>query len=48
MGFGPLLSDDGTRMLGAAVLAATEAAARECLEGFDAVEIHHWERGGRR
>lgn len=48
VGFGPLLSDDGTRMLGAAVLAATETTARACLEGFDAVEIHHWERGGRR
>lgn len=47
-GFGPLLSDDGTRLLGAAVLAATEPAARDCLTRFGAVEVHRWERGGRR
>lgn len=48
VGFGPLLSDDGMRLLGAAVLAATESAARDCLSGLDAVEVHGWERGGRR
>ena len=48
VGFGPLLSDDGARLLGAAVLAPTELAARDCLTGFGAVEVHHWERGGRR
>ncbi|WP_395695980.1 YciI family protein [Nocardioides sp.] len=48
LGFGPLLSDDGTRLLGAAVLAPSDAAARECLTGFPAVEVHRWEQGGRR
>ena len=48
VGFGPLLSDDGSLLLGAAVLAATEAAARDALARFPAVEVHHWERGGRR
>ncbi len=47
-GFGPLLSDDGRRLLGAAVLAPTETAVRDCLAGFGAVEVHRWERGGRR
>jgi len=48
VGFGPLLSDDGSLLLGAAVLAATEQAAREGLAGFGAIEVHAWERGGRR
>ena len=48
LGFGPLLSDDGTRLLGAAVLAATETAVRDCLSPFGAVEVHAWQRGGRR
>ena len=48
VGFGPLLSDDGTLLVGAAVLAATESAAREALAGLVAVEVHRWERGGRR
>ncbi|CAI9399410.1 YciI family protein [Nocardioides sp. T2.26MG-1] len=48
IGFGALLSDDGATLLGAAVLAATEPAARDCLTGFGAVEVHRWERGGRR
>jgi uncharacterized protein YciI len=47
-GFGPLLSDDGALLLGAAVLAADEAAAREALASFPVVEAHLWERGGRR
>ncbi|HEY0952216.1 YciI family protein [Nocardioides sp.] len=48
VGFGPLLSDDGRLLLGAAVLAATESAARDALTRFPAVEVHQWERGGRR
>ena len=48
VGFGPLLSDDGTLLVGAAVLAPTESAAREALAGCTAVEVHRWERGGRR
>ena len=48
VGFGPLLSDDGTRLLGAAVLAPSEDAARESLAGLTGVEVHRWERGGRR
>ncbi|MBA2955753.1 hypothetical protein GON03_15570 [Nocardioides sp. MAH-18] len=48
VGLGPLLSDDGARLLGAAVLAATEDEARTALAGFTAVEVHRWERGGRR
>lgn len=47
-GFGPLLSDDGVELLGAAALAATEAAARGALTPFPVVEAHLWERGGRR
>lgn len=47
-GFGPLLSDDGSLLLGAAAIAATEEAARAALEAFPVVEVHLWERGGRR
>jgi len=47
-GFGPLLSDDGALLLGAAALAVTEAAAREALASLPVVEAHRWERGGRR
>lgn len=47
-GFGPLLSDDGVLLLGAAALAATEDAARGALDRFPVVEAHLWERGGRR
>lgn len=47
-GFGPLLSDDGAQLLGAAALAATEDAARGALARFPVVELHLWERGGRR
>lgn len=48
VGFGPLLSDDGATLLGAAALAATEEAAREILDRFPVGELHRWERGGRR
>ncbi|WP_243056451.1 YciI family protein [Nocardioides sp. SR21] len=47
-GFGPLLSDDATRLLGAAALAATEEAARGALSRIAVVESHLWQRGGRR
>lgn len=45
-GFGPLLSDDGTMLLGVAVLSAD----RDVLppEEYAVVETHLWERGGRR
>ena len=46
-GFGPLLSDDGALLLGAAALAPTEAAARGALDRFPVVEAHLWTRGGR-
>ncbi|NGN91305.1 hypothetical protein G5C66_00945 [Nocardioides sp. KC13] len=49
---GPLLSDDGTVMVGAAVLleAASETAARAVLSPalYVGVEVHQWEFGGRR
>ena len=48
---GPLLSDDGTLTVGAAVLLeATDAdAARACLPAgeFVGVEVHEWRFGGR-
>lgn len=47
-GFGPLLSDDGAQLLGAAAIAATAGSARAALEPLAAVEVHRWERGGRR
>lgn len=47
-GFGPLLSDDGAMLLGAAALGATEEAARGALVGCAVAETHRWERGGRR
>ena len=47
-GIGPLLSDDGALVVGAAAVAATEEAARAALHGLTAVEVHLWERGGRR
>jgi uncharacterized protein YciI len=50
--YGPLLSDDGTRWLGTAVLlrAPDEEAARQVLtaDRYAAIEVHHWEFGGRR
>jgi len=50
--YGPLLSDDGTAWLGTALLAraADADAARDLLtiERYAAVEVHHWEFGGRR
>lgn len=50
VGFGPLLSDDGTMLLGAAALAPSAEVARATLDAdrFTAVEVHRWERGGRR
>lgn len=49
--YGPLLSDDGTHWLGTAVLlrAPDENAARGVLtaDRYDAVEVHHWQFGGR-
>lgn len=49
--YGPLLSDDGSLTLGAAVLleAPDAQAARAVLDGdrFAAVEVHRWTFGGR-
>jgi hypothetical protein len=49
--YGPLLSDDGSSWLGTAVLlrAPDPDAAREILtsDRYDAVEVHHWQFGGR-
>ena len=47
LGSGPLLSDDGTRLLGVAAL-ARDTGDLGPLDGFTAVEVHRWERGGRR
>ncbi|WP_121258614.1 YciI family protein [Nocardioides ferulae] len=48
---GPLLSDDGTRMLGAAALltAPDAEAARSALNAgqYDGIEVHQWRPGGR-
>ena len=48
---GPLLSDDGSWVLGAAVLleASDAAAAREVLstDRYAGIEVHHWQFGGR-
>ena len=48
---GPLLSDDGTRVLGAAVLLEADDAdrARAALpaDRFVGIEVHHWRFGGR-
>ena len=50
--YGPLLSDDGAAWLGTVLLAraADADAARALLtvERYAAVEVHHWEFGGRR
>jgi uncharacterized protein YciI len=49
--YGPLLSDDGDTVLGAAaLLQAPPEIAGAILDpaGFTAVEIHHWAAGGRR
>ncbi|OIJ27490.1 YciI family protein [Nocardioides luteus] len=49
---GPLLSDDGTMIVGAAVLleAAPERAAQHVLspDTYVGIEVHRWEFGGRR
>jgi uncharacterized protein len=49
--YGPLLSDDGATWLGTAALlrAASPAAARALLTpgSYAAVEVHHWDFGGR-
>ncbi|MFD2471400.1 YciI family protein [Amycolatopsis silviterrae] len=49
--YGPLWSDDGTAWLGTAALvqAADVRAAREILtaEHYAAIEVHHWQPGGR-
>ncbi|MGD9960713.1 YciI family protein [Nocardioides sp.] len=48
---GPLLSDDGSLVLGASVLlqAPDEAAAREVLSAdrYVGIEVHEWQPGGR-
>ena len=48
---GPLLSDDGVFVLGAAVLleAPDEAGAREVLSAdrYTGIEVHQWQFGGR-
>ncbi len=48
---GPLLSDDGARVLGAAVLLEAPDAdvAREVLpaDRYVGIEVHQWEFGGR-
>jgi uncharacterized protein YciI len=50
--YGPLLSDDGARWVGTAVLlrAADQEAARAVLtqDGYADIEVHDWEFGGRR
>ena len=50
--YGPLLSDDGAAWLGTGLLvqAGDTDAARALLtvERYAAVEVHHWEFGGRR
>ncbi|GAA4964178.1 uncharacterized protein YciI [Nonomuraea thailandensis] len=50
--YGPLLSDDGERRLGTAVLlrAADPEAARAVLtpDRYAGIEVHDWEFGGRR
>jgi uncharacterized protein YciI len=50
--YGPLLSDDGAAWLGTAALVQTldPAAARAVLtpDRYAAIEVHHWEFGGRR
>lgn len=48
--FGPLLSDDGTLLLGAAALveAHDAQAAHDVLPGrHDGIEVHQWRPGGR-
>ncbi|GGU13598.1 YciI family protein [Nocardioides albus] len=49
---GPLLSDDGAVVVGAAVLleaASADAALQVLSPGrFSAIEVHQWEPGGRR
>jgi uncharacterized protein YciI len=48
--YGPLLSDDGTRWLGTAVLVrAEENAARAVLtpDRYADIEVHNWQFGGR-
>jgi uncharacterized protein len=48
---GPLLSDDGTRLLGAAALleAPDTEAAHSALDAgqYDGIEVHQWRPGGR-
>ncbi|MFF7604905.1 YciI family protein [Streptomyces parvulus] len=49
--YGPLLSDDGATWLGTAALlrASDPDTARGCLtaDHYAAVEVHHWQFGGR-
>lgn len=49
---GPLLSDDGSLVLGAAVLleAPDAQSAKDVLpsDRYAGIEVHHWEFGGRR
>ncbi len=51
IGYGPLLSDDGTAWLGTAALvrAADPDAARAVLtpDRYAAIEVHNWQFGGR-
>ncbi|GAA1594617.1 hypothetical protein [Actinoplanes couchii] len=50
--FGPLLSDDGTKWLGTALLvrAPGSEAARDLLtrDSYADIEVHEWRFGGRR
>src|SRR4051812_4601064 len=46
-GSGPLLSDDGTMLLGVAALAASPDDVLS-PDRFTAVEVHRWQPGGRR
>jgi hypothetical protein len=50
VGVGPLLSDDGAMVLGAAALTPSEAVARSILQAdrWTGVEVHRWGPGGRR
>ena len=50
--YGPMLSDDGATWIGtAAIVQATDPEAASAILSFERyaeIEIHEWERGGRR